>query len=66
MTGFSEKKFIGRIMNSCHKVGITGQSSMRTTWWKPSVYQATMSVFSMGRSALVHAGRPSPPLLLVT
>ena len=31
MTGFWEKKLIGRIMNSCHKVGITGQSSIRTT-----------------------------------
>jgi len=66
MTGFPTKKFTGRMMNSCHKVGITGQSSMRGTWWKPSVYQATMSVFSMGRLAFVHAGKPSLPLLLVT
>jgi hypothetical protein len=33
--------------------GMTGQSSARGAWWKPRVYQATISVFSMGRLALV-------------
>jgi hypothetical protein len=29
VTGFSAKKFTGRLRNSCHKVGLAGQSSMR-------------------------------------
>ena len=53
-------------MNSCHMTGMTGQSSARGAWWKPSVYQATMSVFSMGRFALVQMANPSSaPLLSV-
>ncbi len=31
--------------------GITGQSSGRTTWWAPKVYQRTTSVFSSGASS---------------
>jgi hypothetical protein len=34
--------------------GMTGQSSGRGMWWLPSVYQSTMSVFSIERPALVH------------
>ena len=30
--------------------GITGQSSGRGTWWRPNVYQTTMSLSSIGRS----------------
>jgi hypothetical protein len=44
-------------MNSCHMTGMTGQSSARGAWWKPSVYQATMSMFSMGRFALVQMAK---------
>ena len=63
--GFLAKKSKGRSSNSCQAVGMMGQSSGRVTWWKPSVYQTTISVFSIGRLALVHAGRPSPPWLCV-
>jgi len=56
--GFWSKKLTGRIRKSCQSVGMTGQSSRRTTWWKPSVYQATMSVFSIERFAFVHSGSP--------
>src|SRR5215469_1936132 len=62
-TGFCAKKSKGRRTKSCHITGMTGQSSARGTWWKPSVYQATMSVFSMGRLALVQTAKPSSPLL---
>ena len=64
-TGLCGKKSNGRRTKSCHMTGMTGQSSARVTWWKPSVYQATTSVFSMGRLALVHAARLSSPLLSV-
>src|ERR1700686_4613208 len=64
-TGLCGKKSNGRRTKSCHMTGMTGQSSARVTWWKPSVYQATMSVFSMGRLALVQAARVSSPLLSV-
>lgn len=64
--GFLGKKSNGRRMNSCHMTGMTGQSSARGAWWKPSVYQATISVFSMGRLALVQMAKPSSaPLLSV-
>src|SRR5205823_14032234 len=59
--GLRAKKLTGRSSNSCHEVGKTGQSSGRTTWWKPSVYQSTMSRSSIRRSWLVHCGRPAPP-----
>ena len=38
--------------------GITGQSSGRVMWWMPNTYHSTTSVFSIGRSAAVHTGRP--------
>src|ERR1700690_3936268 len=50
--GFRAKKSKGRNSNSCHAVGMIGQSSGRGTWWKPIVYHTTMSVFSIGRLAL--------------
>src|SRR4029077_18087764 len=64
-TGFCGKKSKGRMTNSCHITGITGQSSARGMWWKPMVYQATISVFSIGRLAFVQTARPSSPLLAV-
>ena len=42
-----------------------GQSSSRATWWLQKVYQTTTSLFSIGRSARVHSGRPSLPGRLV-
>ena len=44
-TGFSEKPM--------YDTGMTGQSSGRTTWWEPNVYQTTTSVFSIGSSFFV-------------
>jgi hypothetical protein len=41
------------------RVGITGQSSGRVTWWMPNTYQSTTSVPEIGRSCAVQAGRPS-------
>src|SRR6516164_7438043 len=52
MRGFAQKKWNGRMTKSCHITGMTDQSSSRGTWWKPNVYQATISVFSMLRFRL--------------
>ena len=40
---------------------MTGQSSGRTTWCAPNVYQTTTSVSVMGRSPRVYSGKPAPP-----
>ena len=44
-----------------YSTGITGQSSGRTKWVTPNVYQSTTSVSAIDRSAAVQRGRPSPP-----
>ena len=59
--GLRSKKPTGISMKPVYSTGITGQSSGRTKWVTPNVYQSTTSVSSSGRSAAVHAGRPSPP-----
>ena len=41
--------------------GMTGQSSGRTTWLVPNVYQSTTSVSTSERSCATKAGRPPPP-----
>jgi hypothetical protein len=38
--GLRVKKLNGIKVMPLHEVGITGQSSMCGTWWKPIVYQA--------------------------
>ncbi len=53
MAGLRGKKLNGFNSNSPQAKGIMGQSSLRTTWWNPKVYQTTMSVLAMGRFALV-------------
>lgn len=45
--------------------GITGQSSDLVMWWKPRVYQPTMSVFAIERLALTQSVRPSFAVELV-
>jgi hypothetical protein len=44
---------------------MTGQPSGRVMWRMPRVYQRTMSVFSIGRPALVQAGKPVAAGVLV-
>jgi len=41
-------------------VGITGQSSIRVMWWKPTVYQATMCALAIDRSARSSTERIRP------
>jgi hypothetical protein len=61
ITGLRSKNPSGQSFISCHFVGSTGQSSGRGMWWKPIVYQAAMSVFSIGWPSFTKVGRPSPP-----
>ena len=49
--GFRSKKPTGLSMKPIGVTGITGQSSGRTMWWAPKVYQTTTSVFSSGASS---------------
>ena len=49
--GLPAKKPAGLSLKPTWVTGITGQSSGRTTWWAPNVYQSTTSVSSVGRSA---------------
>lgn len=49
MAGFLSKKAAGIKLNPWSSNGSMGQSSGRATWWKPMVYQSTISVFSMRR-----------------
>lgn len=49
--GFPVKKPTGLRWNPMLVTGMTGQSSGRTTWWAPKLYQTTRSVLSSGRSA---------------
>src|SRR5690242_16568972 len=44
--GLPSKKPEGFIWKPTVSTGITGQSSGRTTWFEPKVYQTTRSVFS--------------------
>ncbi len=46
----------GISMNPVYSTGITGQSSGRTKWVTPNVYQSTTSVSVNGRSAAVQRG----------
>src|SRR5882757_8261301 len=63
IVGFLGRNWNGRSEKVCHMTGICGQSSGRGTWWKPTVYQATMSVFMMLRFFFTHSVSPSVPLL---
>ena len=51
--GLRSKKPTGFRLNPSLATGITGQSSGRTTWCAPNVYQTTTSVSTMGRLACV-------------
>ena len=57
------KKLCGISVKPNQWVGITGQSSIRVMWWKPTVYQATMSRFEIARSRAVQAPSVSLPSL---
>jgi len=57
--GFRSKKSWGVRVARVHMVGMTGQSSARTMWWKPMVYQATRSVSRIERFFLAQAWSPS-------
>mgnify|MGYP003146356300 CR=1 FL=1 len=61
--GLWAKKLNGRIMKPFHIVDITGQSSVWGTWWKPIVYQVTMSVLAIGRSCSTQVASVSEPSL---
>ena len=58
MVGLFVRNWNGRSEKVCHMIGIWGQSSGRGTWWKPTVYQATISVFMMFRFCLTHSVSP--------
>ena len=49
--GLPSKNPAGLSLKPMCVTGITGQSSGRTMWWAPNVYQSTTSVPSVGRSA---------------
>jgi hypothetical protein len=49
--GLPAKKPDGLSLKPTCVTGITGQSSGRTTWWAPNVYQSTTSVASVSRPA---------------
>ena len=51
----------GESRKPVYSTGITGQSSGRTKWVTPNVYQTTTSVSTSDRSAAVQRGSPSPP-----
>ena len=46
-SGFLSKKLEGRSSKPLLKVGIIGKSSWLGTWWNPTVYHTTMSLFSI-------------------
>lgn len=48
--GLLSKKFTGFKSKLEDTVGIMGKSSWHGIWWNPSVYQRTMSLFSIDRS----------------
>jgi hypothetical protein len=52
------KNPLGRNMKPTVLTGITGQSSGRTTWCAPIVYQTTTSVPSSDLSPLPNSGKP--------
>ena len=56
--GLRSKNPYGLSQTDTTSTGITGQSSGLVMWWMPNTYQSTTSVFSIGRSALVHSARP--------
>ena len=45
--------------NSLSCAGMFGRSSVRTTWWNPTVNHTTRSVSRIARSAAVHAASPA-------
>jgi len=51
IAGFRLKKLCGISMKPNQWVGITGQSSIRGMWWKPTVYQATPDQDALRRLA---------------
>ena len=57
MAGLWSKNWKGISVMPFHMVNITGQSSMCGTWWKPMVYQVTMSVSWIWRSCATQAGQ---------
>uniref|UniRef100_J3LWC2 Uncharacterized protein n=1 Tax=Oryza brachyantha TaxID=4533 RepID=J3LWC2_ORYBR len=61
--GLLSKKFTGLRSKLDDTVGMMGKSSWHGTWWNPSVYHSTRSVFSIGRSLLAHVASVSSPLL---
>src|SRR6267142_4456600 len=65
IAGLVAKKLCGISVKPNQWVGITGQSSIRVMWWKPTVYQATMSRLPVGRSRAVQAPSVSDPSLII-
>src|SRR6185436_16111751 len=59
--GLRSKKPTGLSAKPMYVTGITGQSSVRTTWWAPKVYQTTSWALLRGASSSTYAGSPAPP-----
>ena len=54
--GLPAKKPDGLSLKPMWVTGITGQSSGRTMWWAPNVYQSTMSV-ALDRAVVLDVAR---------